>query len=363
MRIRPHLYRGDVWHRISSRGQPDRWFRLFKPSALAKLNARYKFIDGAGCLNEDGKLGQTTPSSLRYVRVLHKLDESTLQTHGAEQKTKYSGICWYCASLFLMFFSRQMRHLMLSKLDDEDAAFTVNILSSRANAEAFRRHMYAKYKYGDRPDQPEHMDGQNGFGQFCILASKLDIPLIRLFAPSMYELTEPVLDTEGEECTIRTTPLPGETSLLCIRCFRTKWVPVPRYIWKGRRYKIVGMFIGSEHCGHQIGASTCDMRACDWAVADSDASREGIGPMFWSLKKKKTTETKEDFLKRWQEMWGSMIPATKFQKGICDLNPKNRDTMMLQTLKHTAYRKLMEHGEEEDGVGVVNTDFLYIHIP
>lgn len=357
LKIHAHIYKGEPWHRISSEGHIDRWFRIFKPNALVKLNQKYRFIDGSGCLNENGILEQTKPSHLKYVRVLHSLDEETRMTNGAEQKTKYSGICWYCASLFFMFFSKQMRTLLLSKLDEEDKMHTKNILSNPKNAESFRQHMFYKYNYGDDPKQPDHMDGQNGFSQFCILASKLDIPLIRLYAPSMFELTEDVTDQLEQKCRLRREPRVSETSLLCIRCFRTKWAPLPRYTWKGRRYKLVAMLIGSEHCGHQIGVSTCNMKVGDWAVADSDASKVGVGPIFWSIRRK-AGESKQDFLKRWQSMWGSMIPATKFSKGVCDMNPENRDSLILQQMKH-----IQLNSNEENGVGVVNTDFIYIHIP
>ena len=95
-----------------------------------------------------------------------------------------------------------------------------------------------------------------------------------------------------------------------MRAFRTKWTPKAqaRLVWQGRRYKLVGALIGSEHCGHQIGASALDVDNCaTWALSDSDATQHGIGPLFWSMRRRKGEAT-ASFRARWQGIGATWCP-------------------------------------------------------
>ena len=111
----------------------------------------------------------------------------------------------------------------------------------------------------------------------------------------------------------------------------------------------MAILIGSEHCGHQIGASTCDGRVCRWAVVHSDAAKSGIGPMFWrssARRKRPRLPSKQ----RWWKAFASNIPITIFSRNdMCDLSPHNRP------LEHFKDSSL-----HTQGPGLVNSDFLYL---
>jgi len=145
-------------------------------------------------------------------------------------------------------------------------------------------------------------------------------------------------------------------SLLIVRCFRTRWQPKLRITYKGIRYRLASVLIGSEYCGHQIAASTCDLRVCRWVCADADACREGIGPVFWNIKRQKN-ESLTSFIARWWSAWGKMIPVTLFNsESFCDFSPHNRSSCTLQS------RMKESTTCTNFNAGVVNSDFIYVHI-
>lgn len=354
--IQPHVYKGERWWCIRSTNQVDRWVRLADAMFLKNLATHYGFIDGNGCVNAHRtSVHQTDPTPVRTDVTLDGLNSEQRGTMGIPQRLHNSGMCWFCALIFVMFFSKQLRAFFRGYMPPDMAEMTQNILNDPEVAERFRRHLYNKFSVGDRPGQDPELDGQNGFTQLCVLAGKLDIPIVRFFAPKMHEMRDPVRDQRGFEVPVRSQPRAGEASLLAVRCFRTKWTPSRRIVHRGRRYKLAAMLIGSEHCGHQIGASTCDLRVCRWALADSDMRQNGVGPMFWSLTQKKT-ESRPEFKTRWRKMWDDVVPVTIFGRSqLCDLNPVNRPSMDLER-----FAKKVRHVSTP---GVVNTDYIYIHIP
>ena len=117
----------------------------------------------------------------------------------------------------------------------------------------------------------------------------------------------------------------------------------------------MSVMIGSEHCGHQISASTCNLHVGRWACADSDACKEGIGPMFWKLNKP-GNEGIDDYIERWWNVWGKMIPVTLFNSNsFCDFSPHNRSTCSLENkMKKTVCTNF--------NAGVVNSDFIYLSV-
>ena len=354
--IHAAVYRGEHWWRLSSPQQPDRWLRLYNPSSLKLLVDHYGFVDGRGCVNRSrGSSHFDQPIKVDAAYTLDALSDAQRAILGVPQRAINSGLCWYCAVCFILFFSKQMRELIMKRAPRALRLLCDDVLMNKDRAEDLRRHLYETYALGDKPGQPPEQDGQNGCTQMSILLGRLDIPLIRLLAPTMYELLDPVTDQRGQKVNIRVDPRPSETALLVVRCFRTKWRPRRRITRKGRRYKLVGMLIGSEHCGHQIAASTCDMRVCRWALSDSDMSQHGIGPMFWSILQSRS-ESREAFKARWVNMWDTMIPLTLFGRNeVCDLNPVNRATHELEK-----YARTLNHSTTP---GVVNTDYIYMSFP
>ena len=361
MQIVACTFRGEHWYLLLDRDRSrQRWVRLFNANALHGLVEAYAYVDSDGCMNQKKGIVHRGPKQqIRGSSVLNKLSDEQRIITGVPQRTHNSGLCWYCAMCFVMFFSPQMRHILYSSAPRELQRKMQDILIDKDKSEILRKHLYEKYALGDRPGQDPALDGQNGFAQLCILLARLDIPTIRLFAPDMHELNDGVRDQKKKIVQLRSSPGPDETSLLVVRAFRTKWAPKPRIVYKGRRYRLLAVMIGSEHCGHQIACSAIDIKRCStWALSDSDATQRGIGPMFWSTPRR-SGESNEDFTRRWRQMWSDMVPITLFGSGhnrVCDLNPINRPT-------HELERNARITNEHPDVPGVVNSDFIYMHTP
>lgn len=358
MAITPHVFRGQAWWKIARAGSDDaeRWVRLFSDRAFKHLLSSYAYMDGDGCINScrPREARHVTPVAIRRDYTLSGLSDEEASTRGVQQRSHASGACWWCAVCFVVFFCPQVRSFFLDKFPAELAEMCKGVLNDGARAERLRRHLYHAYAFGDRPGQDPALDGQNGFSQLSILVARFDIPMVRLLAPSMFEITDDVVDQAGVSWSIRRTFKAGEPALLVIRAFRTKYTPPRRVVWKGRRFRLASLLIGSEWCTHQIAASSCGLRVRRWAVADSDAAQHGIGPVFWSLRKKKD-ETPEQLRDRWREMWHNLVPVTLFgNRQVCDMNPVNRCPHEL--VKYAGCKGV---GAKP---GVVNTDYIYISL-
>ena len=329
---------------------------MFSDASFPKLLKIYGFLDGNGCFSKEAfQMTRGLSIDMKTHPMLDKLDAMQRSVRGVPQRVKNSGLCWYCAMCFIMLFCKQMRDVLSMYFPPELRDLSASVLHDRDAAEAFRHYLYKHYALGDRPGQRPELDGQNGCSQFFILLARLGVPTVRLFAPSMYEITDPVLDQEKKEHKLHNVARPGEPCVLVVRCFRTTWQPRRRLVHNGKRYKLVGLFIGSEHCGHQIGVSTCDMRVCRYAMTDSDAAQHDIGPMFWMIRQR-SGESRRAFKQRWRQMWVDMLPGILFSSGgVCDMNPVNRPT-----------HELEQHARRQNikaPAGVVNTDYVYLHIP
>ena len=359
--IQPCTFRGKKFWRITAPNLPTRWVTLHgdKSRALHAVVNAYGYVDGNKCVNyasaQDLKQ-KIPPIEIQHDPTLSRLSDLQIRTLGIPQREQASGLCWYCALCFVMFFSAPLRDFLKKYMPMQTLRLCEYILQRPQTSETFRKHLYDRYAFGDRPGQDPALDGQNGFGQFCILAARFDIPLTRLFAPKLFELTDPVRDQRGVEHTLRRRPRdPQEPSLLTVRAFRCKWTPQRRLIFEGRRYKLVAMLIGSEYCGHQIGISSINGDINAWALSDSDMSFKGIGPCMWSIRRTKG-ETASDFKQRWHRMWETIVPVTLFGNNQkCDLNPINRPPHELEK-----YARLDD--STSPSPGVVNTDYIYLHV-
>ena len=337
-----------VW-KIEDPNIPTRYVRLFNGrTSIHEMTKHYGFMDSNQCINKN-KIMYGIHSQLQKEEI--PIETDCIRVKGIAQEKVNSGICWFAATSFATLFSEPLRTELLNRIDSDIAVCGRDALTDTKQAKEYRKKLYYRYGFGDDPKQDPLLDGKNGCTEFCALAAQLDLPVIRIFAPEMNEMTSDVKDQFGNIHELRSDPKPDEFAILIVRCFRTQWIPRRRLKYKGRRYKLFSVFIGSEHCGHQIGASTCNGRVCRWAVADSDGSRLGIGPVFWRMKRF-PGESRQQFKQRWWDSFASMIPLTIFNRGdVCDLSPHNRPSgYVLQ--KNTS-----------DKPGVTNSDFLYISVP
>ena len=86
-------------------------------------------------------------------------------------------------------------------------------------AELLRIDLYERYAFGDRPNQDPYLDGQNGFGQFCILCARLDLPLIRYMhvGGSMTPIKGTITDQKNVQLDLRTRAKLSEPVFACVR--------------------------------------------------------------------------------------------------------------------------------------------------
>jgi len=359
----------DAWWRVDSPGLPDRLVRLSQGGrSMRRLVSRYGLMDANGCINVKRGCYSVAPADA-IAGILVETDQgrhldaavplSIRDVLGVPQRTEDSGICWYAALSFCMFFNEAMRDLVTAHMPEDLRPTCARVLRSPEESETLRRALWERYAFGDPYGQAPELDGQNGVSQFCVLAAQLGIAVERYFVDDegdAHRVTDPVEDQRHREHALPGDPRPG-VAHVCIFRFRrgahgtkARHRPSRRIHLHGRRYRLVGMMIGSEHCGHQISAAARDDRGRGWAVCDSDSQRYGIGPIHVS-----SCERDRD---QWWKAWRSLVPVTFFSDGMCDLSPQNRRVGELVD-PHTG-RAQPTRADAAPDAGLTNVDFLFI---
>ena len=373
---------------IESKDTATRTVRLFKGNkSLRHLVFNCGFMDKNECVHTGQ--GQMSFGSLKYEESLPFID-NVLKVEGVRQGTnlrkevgKYAGRCWFSAMCWALFFNKHLRELFIEKLPPNVKDLVETCLDDPEAAEALRVYFSNQMNAGDEIGIPLEKEGRNGFTEATTIIAKLGIPLVRFMAPpttnfdsthraELKLIEDDVIDRKQN--IVKVTPCDDDkVSLMAVRCFRTNWRPKRRINYDNRRYYLASCMVGSEHCGHQIGLSTCDYddkepifagkrrqkvpRIARWSVSDSDSISEGVGPLYWRIKKRKD-ESRSEFSKRWWKSWGDVIPVTVFRNKttLCDLSSHNRPTGELQC-------KLDKKKNTDLRPGVVNSDFIYISFP
>ena len=350
----------DAWWCIESTGLPNRYVRLFNGMAsLKRFVLYYGFLDKNGCVNcESGYIEIDTNTGPRSCKRFDMctIKQGDVDVRGVPQRLKNSGICWFASMCFASMFSLQLRKVITASLPPHVVREFENCLYDAEAAERLRQLLYYEYHLGDDPQQHPSLDGQNGFSQLCILLAKHNIPTIRIFAPSMNEIMSPVVDKQGNAYQMRSRAKLDEPIILVVRCFRTHWNPSRRITYAGRRFKLVSVMIGSEHCGHQIAASTRDLHINKWAFQDADGGFYGIGPQFWDMCKPSDNRgrvPKNIPRQTWLSIWENVLPLSVITDDRkCTFCPLNFGASnALGTRSAAAYE-----------VGLVNSDFIYLSL-
>jgi hypothetical protein len=343
------------WWIIRTPNLPDRYVNMYMGrKSMERLLKNYGFSDDTGCVHyKKGKI-YTVPNISHIKSTKIKVPRDVMDIIGIPQRLENSGICWYAATCFAFFYCKQIRELVTSKMykDPELVNLCNNCLKSSEISEKLRRKLWFDYAFGDKIGQRPEDDGQNGLTQFCIIASKFDIPVLRFFVNNgnIIKLKDPVHDQNKVMCPVRDVlNHPKEPHILVVRFYRgdnhTTHKPTRRFRHNGVVHKLASMLLGSMHCGHQIGASSYNLEWRRWAISDSDASMFGMGPVHFCTDSK-CKKNKDE----WWSYWRHMIPLTVFgsQKSFCDLSPHNRPTGEL------------ENKPKVSDVGDLNLDLIYI---
>ena len=306
---------GDVWV-VEGTGGPDRYVRLFAPSALDVIVRQYAYAgeechkkggvvygcrkEGEGGGEEEVGDSEPLPFLLPFLGV-------------GQERPGQSGLCWWSSLCFCLCCTEQMRSVFASRLPPHVSPLVSSCLDKDESARKLRRFLFSTYAIGDDPDQDPSLDGKNAGWELCVLAAQLGLPLIRFEAPSMTQLEDEVEDQRGKSHSLR-RPFWTESSLLVVQCLRSAWEPKRRIKVGGRRYKLAAVLLGSETCGHQISMSTIDMDARRWAISDADARSRGIGPIHWEVRR----GTMKDV---WLKAMHDSVPLSVGGAKTCSFSP------------------------------------------
>lgn len=384
------IVRDGVW-KIKATGLPNRWVRLWGGwESLKRLMTKYSFFDASGCVynfdppgiiranastcshkmnlgDTEGRLNKRNIS----VKLCNGCNRRAtlvpchvpLTDIGVAQLSNRSGICWWGSMWFTLCFSpicsRILKHYIEKSKYPSLLHYTDNVLKSKEASEDFRRLLYSKFGIGDDPHQSPEKDGQNGFAQFSIFCTKLDIPMVTLMAPWMQELNDPITSPVGETVRAPRRPRKDEPAFLAIRTYHSVHVPKFEFMYDGRIWKLRSAMIGSEFCGHQISISSSCEGQGKWAVYDADGVKECIGPIAWDI-----AENGEINETRWWQLLDKILPIINQtdESAYCDMNPHNRHPLESVHRAHVAevgYSGVQATDLKDTRYNQVNMDWIY----
>lgn len=315
---------GRLWLDVSTPGLPSRVMRLTTGTdGLRHLIEKYGFLDSEGCMHHrEGvcrymKQAEGRAGAPDFVPSEHR------SLAGVPQFYPRSGVCWYASLCVNAFLNPKVRSLFQNALPAKYRPLCERCLYSRDDAEALRKALWFDYGVGDDVTKPPQEDGCNGFLELSLLCAKVCVPMLRFsFDGKKLQEMKPTV-SKG-----RTTARCGKVDarrphLLGLRY--PDWTTakaIPRRLEKnGVRYRLVGVFMGSRACGHQIGLGvpTGDWRSI--VLTDADLHKRGVGPTFVHFS---GAQWVADFPKA----LSALIHITKYGMGgtkACSLSPLNVD--------------------------------------
>lgn len=265
-----------------------------------------------------------------------------------------SGNCWFAAFCWTCFSNPRVAEFLKSHMPPPLRSTCERCLASRDNAEAFRKALWYDYRVGDNVDLDPSNDGRNGFSEFSVMAAKLNIPLIRYREDGgKLTLMDPrVIDRNGVTVRVKHPKNLDAMHLLVLRFqdgnHHKKHPLCRRILFHNRRYHLIGVYMGQQKCGHQIGIScpTCNWR--DWSISDADLHKDGIGPVHIRF------DGPEWRTHKWWDAWQELVHVTKFglnRSEFCNLSPHNPSNSSLDKYRGPTT------------VGTNSMDMMYIHLP
>lgn len=357
-----HGVADDSWWCVRTSGLPDRYSRLTRGAhSMYELLRRYGFQDAGGCVNHR-KCSLVYVPSDRFVpeRLPEHVPQRLRDACGVPQFYRRSGVCWYATLCWTSFSNPRVRDLIADRCPADLRAHVGGCLHSREAAEALRKKLWYEYAVGDDVDDAPERDGRNGFTEFSVMAAKLGVPLVRyeLDRGRLYPMSRRLRDRMNKSvtaCPVEPTP-GGPPHLLGLRFLDADHhgkYPIHRRVTIGGvRYKLVGMYMGSRKCGHQIGLATHSNDWRDWSVADADLHKDGIGPWFLRF-------DGADWKTRWWDAWSYLVHVTKFGMAgsrFCAITPHNLKDSALDAYEADDGAVCKPLG----GVGSTAIDVLYV---
>ena len=324
----------DAWWRVRCKGLPDRTMRLHRGThALRELLKRYGFQDARGCIHHRDAVAEYDPSgrALKAPAALRAVPSHLQNALGVPQFYPESGVCWYASLCWSSFANPQVRDFLTSFMPRDMANLCQTCLGDRDKAEALRKRLWYDLAVGDNVEDPPRLDGRNGFTEFSVLCAKLGVPMLRFREEggTLVPLSPELEDRKGRFVTLKGPKNLHDPHLLVLRYndgdHHKKHPIVRRILHRGHRYRLVGSYMGSRKCGHQIGTCCPTGHWRDWSITDADLHKDGIGPIFLRFEG-------DEWKDRWWDGWRELVHVTKFGRNhetFCSLSPHNeRDDLL-----------------------------------
>lgn len=353
----------DACWSLGDGARAQRYVRLLDGrKSLWQLFSQYAMRDGSDCLNAASGRAHWAPLAdvlaacrATAARVPRALRAGTVT--GVPQRLPNSGICWYAAVCFALFYNRAFRAYWLGRLKEPLRTHARRALRCPKAAEALREALWHRHAVGDPIGQSPHLDGQNGMSQLFVLAACYDVPIKRFFVDDdsvAYQILGPVRNKADVAMELRAAPRSAsEPHTIVFRFNRgahgAGQMPQRRIRHEGRRYKLVAILMGSTSCGHQIATACADGSWRRWAVACADMRRKGIGPICWTAPRMADKRAEE---REWWRLFKQNVPTVhRGASNVCQLTPWNLSDERPCVDGACALPKCQR--------GLVNCDFVY----
>lgn len=350
--------RPDSWWTVRCTKLPDRTMRLFQGShSMRHLLKRYGFLDGTGCVNHKQAVAEYEPQETPLPPcALDDVPQHLHDASGVPQFHPNSGVCWFGTLCWTSFANAEVREWLCTFMPTPLATAARGSLFSRDAALEFRKKLWFDYGVGDEWGQDPALDGRNGFTEFSVLCAKLGVPLLRFREQggTMVPLAPELVDRRGGACRTRAPRSKTERHLLALRyqdgAHSTRFPVMRRIEHQNRRYRLLGIYNGARHCGHQNGMAcpSTSWRHLSWG--DSDLHKDGIGPIYAAFEGDHYRGQGKSAA--WWEAMREITHLTKFgynYSQICNMNAWN-----LPDQHYDQYRAASRHGS-------LSLDVLYYY--
>ena len=283
-----------------------------------------------GCLHHKKAVGKYVPANaplpptdLRSLGVPLEMEDVT----GVPQFSPNSGVCWFATVCWNTFLNKQVCKLVYERLPSTIHDNCKRCLRSMEAAKAVREFLWYTYRIGDDVTQDPSLDGRNGFREFMTLCARIKVPIILYSMSGSHMSRMKPFTTDRRGHTLRFSHVDTTALHLLALRYTDEYTPSTisrRLEVEGRRYRLVGMYMGSSACGHQIGACSMNGNWRQWAITDADLHKDGVGPIYVSFQG-------PQWVDGWKDAWKDLVHVTKYgHEKACSLSPRNVDNAKLK---------------------------------
>lgn len=362
----PTLERGvplKAWWVITSKNMPDRFLCMSGGyQSLSNFIRRYGFLDADGCLNHEHGIVTFADKVSDLKEYPVDVPEHLKDACGVPQHAPDSGICWYASMCWISFACLPLRKFLFRYLPVDLQKLAQESIRSPPAAEELRRRLWFDYAVGDKWGKAPHLEGQNGLTQFLILCANLKAPILRFrdVRGCLQRVAPNIIDQKGKSMKLAEPNTMNTPHILVLRYYRGdhhKKCPISRrLVLKGKRYRLVGVYMGKMQCGHQTGAVSTTGSWRRWSLGDADLHKDKIHPIHIHFKPTKyyrgsPKEGLNDWSgPEWWYAWEHLVHVTKFGAGNtqkCNMNLHNHSDALYM-------------GVPKARPGSLNCDVVYI---